>query len=78
MIYTQPIIDFFGKKLTSFNNLDAYISHPDNTLPSGYSWKKDQFADQNVVYPVDTKTGKYAYLQNKGIYPAIQYNGKIL
>ena len=77
MIYTQPIIDFFDKKLTSFNNLDAYISHPDNTLPSGYSWKKDQFADQNVVYPVDTKTKKYAYLQNDGIYPAIQYNGKV-
>ena len=53
----------------------AYIS--ENKLSSGYSWKRDQFAGQNVVYPVDIKTGKYAYLQNKGIYPAIQYNGKI-
>ena len=75
MIYTQPIIDFYDEKLSSSSNLDAYIS--DNQLPSGYSWKKDQFAGQNVVYPVDTKAGKYAYLQNKGIYPAIQYNGKV-
>ena len=29
------------------------------------------------MYPVDTKTKKYAYLQNDGIYPAIQYNGKV-
>ena len=75
MIYTQPIIDFYDEKVTSFNSLDAYIS--ENKLSSGYSWKRDQFAGQNVVYPVDIKTGKYAYLQNKGIYPAIQYNGKI-
>ena len=75
MIYTQPIIDFYDEKVTSFNSLDAYIS--ENKLSSGYSWKRDQFTGQNVVYPVDIKTGKYAYLQNKGIYPAIQYNGKI-
>ena len=57
--------------------LDSYINDKENQLPSGYIWKKDKFAGYDIVYPVDIKTGNYAFLHNEFKYPAVLYNGKI-
>lgn len=77
-IYTQPIFYFNdNSNKPEFNSLDAYISHADQKLPSGYSWKKDQFAGHPIAYPINSKTGSYAFLQSDKIFPAVQYNGKI-
>lgn len=74
-IYIAPSISFYESEKTPLRSLTEYTNHSSNRLPAGYSWKSDTFAGYNVVYPINTQSGAYAYFDDA--YPGVEYQGGI-
>ncbi|MCX5466747.1 hypothetical protein [Acinetobacter nematophilus] len=70
-IYNVPAITFSEGDNVDKKTLDDYISsHP---LPTGESWKKDTMGGLNVLYAINSNTGKYVY----GIDPIVEMKGNL-
>ncbi|MFW1798575.1 hypothetical protein ACG9YX_00795 [Acinetobacter nematophilus] len=70
-IYSAPVITFSEDDNVDKKNLDDYISsHP---LSTGESWKKDTMGGLNVLYAINSTTGKYVY----GIDPIVEMKGNL-
>lgn len=70
-IYNAPVISFSEGQNEDEKTLDDYIAS--HSLNTGESWKKDTMGGLNVLYAINSTTGKYVY----GIDPIVEMKGNL-